>query len=264
MLFLPDKCLEEYKNACNEKVYSYQIIAKLGLPVLKSIILSNLEVEKLDDRDEDLLKEHLCNSSGMIRYLYNNAYCNVKNGGKIVEISRDTLLRERDEMADLWIMEPCKREENKFCCNACINREIGNLHMEFVGEGFDISDINKGKIRSHEQMDIPYPISYGYYGEWWKWARIHFCSNEEYQESVYIRKNRLKELGDEYGQAFAQYFKAVDIAAIECIFEWIDKLENSWVEKPNFYNLSCSFLKSGRKICWDIQTPKGKLNAYLT
>lgn len=264
MYFLPNMKLIGYKNACSEKILSYQLMAKIGLPVLESIILSNHEIEALDQETENVIKNYLNNKSGMIRYLYHDACYHVKNGGKIVQISKEMLLKEQEEGADLWILEPCRREDNILCCNVCLNREISNLHIEFLGEGFDVSDINKGIMRSHEQMDIPYPIPNGIYGEWWKWAHFDFCTKEEYLESLATRKNKLKKSGSGDRLIFSSAFKAVDISIIECLFSWIEKIENSWFEeKPDFYNLSCSFQKNGRKICWDVQTPKGKMEAYM-
>lgn len=264
MYFLPNTKLRGYKNACSEKILTYQLIAKIGLPVLNSIILSNYELEALNRETENNIKNYLHDNSGMIRYLYHDASRHVKNGGKIVQISRETLINEQEKGADLWILEPCPREDNIFCCNVCLNRAIGNLHMEFLGEGFDVSDMNKGIMRAHERMDIPYPIPNGIYGEWWKWARFEFCTEEEYSESLIIRKNKLKKNGSGDNLNFSSSFKAADMSTIECLFGWIEKIENSWLEeKPDFYNLSCSFQKNGRKICWDIQTPKGKMDAYL-
>lgn len=264
MYFLPFERLNEYTSCCIEKLNSYQIIANLGLPVLKSIIVSNRELEEFGENEEKAIRYFLENNSCMLRYLYREANSHIKNGGKIISISKDTLLKEREEGADLWLFEPYKREDNIMCCNISLDRHQENLHMEFLGAGFDISDINKGEITPHEQIDIPYPIYYSMYGEWWKWAHFYFCTDESYQKSIDIRKKRLKEFGSDYEVNFEPTYKAVDKSTIECLFEWINLIETNWIgNKPDFYNMSCSFQRGGRRICWDIQTPKGKMQAYI-
>ena len=237
---------------------------QIGLPVLKSVILSNKELEKFEEKEIGLVKSFLKNNYCMIRYLYHSACYHVKNGGKIVEISKAAIQKEYENGTDFWLLEPVRREDNLFCCNVCLNRGIGNLHMEFLGCGFDISDINKGKIVPHERIDIPYPISYGANGEWWKWAHFWFCADSEYRKSIAIRKQRLQELQEDNNIIFSISFNPVSKDIIECIIGWIKKVEDGWEgEKPDFYNLSCSFQKDGKGICWDIQTPKGKMDAYI-
>ena len=264
MYFLPCEELITYTNSCDEKIKSYLAIAKIGLPVLKSIILHEKELEGLKEKDVCEIQTFLQSKSCMIRYLYHNACHHVKNGGRIVFILKENLLKEREEGADLWLLEPCRREDNILCCNVCLCREAENLHMEFLGKGFDISDLNKGVIQPHEQIDIPYPVPYGAYGEWWKWAQFHFCTHETYINSIAVRRDRLKKFGSDCDVTFAASYKAVDIDTIEGLFEWIEKIENNFLgKKPDFYNLSCSFQNNGRKICWDIQTVKGKMHAYL-
>lgn len=264
MYFLPCDGLIRYSSSCNEKIQSYQEMAKIGLPVLKSIILVVEELEGMGEREEYAIRKFLQSRTCMIRYLYHNVNHHIKNGGKIIEISKNALMKEYEKEADFWLLEPGRRENNLLCCNICLNKETGNLHMEFLGEGFDVSDINKGKMQPHEQIDIPYPICYGAYGEWWKWAHFWFCTHVAYQESIAIRKNRLKEFGTDCEMIFSPFYRAVDRRTIEYLFELVEKIENSRIgEKEYFYNLSCSFQKNGRFICWDIQTPTGKKRAFL-
>lgn len=264
MYFLPDGDLSNYKNNCYEKVQSYQAMAHMGLPVLKSVIVLDREVHYMSKKDEDAITSYLDNDSCIIRYLYHDAKKNVKSGGKSIKISQDILWNEKEDGADYWILEPCRRENNILCCNACLNRKVGSLCLEFLGEGFDISDMNKGIMRSHERIVIPYPIRRGVYGEWWKWAKIEFCTEEEYKESIVIREKKLQKSGEQYKNIFPAIYKAVGLEVVEYIIEWIDRIEADWIgTPPDFYNLSCSFQKDGRKICWDIQTPKGKISAYL-
>lgn len=263
-LFLLDEGISGYLNSCNEKIQSYQLIAKIGLPVLKSVILSDKELKEFGENEKCIIINYLKSKQCMLRYLYRNAKHHIKNGGKIVNISKESLLEEREEGADFWLLEPIRREENILSCNISLDRQAENLHLEFLGEGFDISDINKGIVSPHEQIDVPFPICYGAYGEWWKWAQFRFCTEEMYKKSIDIRKDRLKKFGIDYAVTFAPCYTAADRDTIESLLEWIARIEGYWIgDKPTFYNLSCSFQKNGRKICWDIQTPNGKIRAYI-
>lgn len=62
---------------------------------------------------------------------------------------------------------------------------------------------------------------------------------------------------------FDRKFQTVDEKLLKRIFMMIKKIESNWEWKiTRFYNLSYSFELGGRVICWDIQTPGGKVEAY--
>lgn len=264
MYLLPDENFVYSEKGCCEKLNSYQKLSKLGLPVLKSAVIPYQEWNQISEEMEDKIRKHLKSSYCMIRYIYTSSCHNIKNGGKIVPVSADSLLAEAEPQTDLWLLEPSDRRNNLYCCNISMNRILENLHIEFVGEGFDISDLNKGKISPHEQMDISYPIEYGLYLEWWKRAKFSFCLQEEYKQSIILRKERWKEFQTLCDITFPETFHPVDFRFLEKIIGYVDRVEESWgQEKPDFYNISCSCEKSGRIICWDIQTPSGKKRAYF-
>lgn len=260
---LPGILKSSYGGSCNEKTESYLMLSRAGLPVLKSVILSWQELKLLDSDQERIIHQHLNSGLCMVRYLYHEACCDVRNGGKIIPAVKCQLLKEASAEASLWLLEPVRREDNRYCCNICLNRQQGNLHIEILGRGFDISDLNKGKIAPHQYADIPYPIEKGTYGEWWKWAVFYFCGQKEYEHSITLRKKRLKEFHSQCEINFDPSYRPADLCFYEKVFEIVDRLEGAWPDQSMpFYNVSCSCLKNGRLICWDIQTPKGKLRAY--
>lgn len=263
MYLLPGGDYKVPARGCGEKIRSYMALADLKLPILKSVIITNEEIRGLGEEGQKKIREQLKSDRTMLRYIYRKPCHKVRNGGKIIDISCASLMKETEPEADLWMLEPSVRENNRYCCNVCLDKDQMNLHMEIMGRGFDISDINKGKIRPHEIIDIPYPICYGAYGDWWKWAEFYYCTQKEYEESIVIRKERLKMFRSNTEVTFDKVFRPADKSFIERIFLMIQQVEDDrlW-RRTRFYNLSCSFELGGRVICWDIQTPGGKEEAY--
>lgn len=263
MYLLPGGDYKIPVRGCGEKIRSYMALADLKLPILKSVVISSEEIYRLGQEELEKIKEQLKSDRTMLRYIYRRPCHKVRNGGKIIDISCDSLVEETESGADLWLLEPSIRENNLYCCNICLDKVQMNLHIEILGRGFDISDINKGKICPHEIIDIPYPIYYGAYGDWWKWARFCCCTQNEYKESIIIRKERLRGFQSNINIFFDEMFCPVDNEFMKKIFEMIQTIESNRIwERTQFYNLSCSFEASGRVICWDIQTPGGKTEAY--
>lgn len=265
MYILPeDNVSKRYIKGCVEKLHSYGFLLSAGLPVLKSVIITREELDQWEGSKEKKIRTYLGNDYGMIRYLYKRPCHAVKNGGKIILISMDNIMKEMETDADLWLLEPSKRENNSYCFNICLNRQLENLHIEILGRGFDISDINKGKLFPHEWIDIPYPIRFGTYGDWWKWAKFYFCSQNAYEESVRIRKERLDKFKISSKGIFDICYKPLPMEILCQIFGWVQTIEKlGFNNNSDFYNLSCSCEENGRIIFWDIQTPKGKANAYI-
>ncbi len=263
MYLLPGGDYKIPARGCGEKIRSYMTLANLKLPILKSVVINNEEIKRLRQEEQERIKVQLKSGRTMLRYIYKKPCCQARNGGKIIDISCDLLMREAEPEADLWLLEPSVRENNLYCCNICLDKNQMNLHIEVLGRGFDISDINKGKIRPHEIIDIPYPVCYGAYGDWWKWAGFCYCTQREYEESLIIRKERLKRLLSDTEVNFDEIFRPVDISFVERILSMIQQIESDSIwGRTGFYNLSCSFELGGRVICWDIQTPEGKTQAY--
>ena len=107
---------------------------------------------------------------------------------------------------------------------------------------------------------MPFPLEDGAYGEWWKWAKIYICTEDEYRNSSIIREQRLKELG--YSIKLRSKFIPLDLENLEKIRNYIRIIEPWLIEsRHELLNISCSVLKSGRFVFWDIQTPDGKIKA---
>lgn len=263
MYLLPSTNCKIPVKGCSEKIKTYLTLANLKLPILKSVLISNKEIQKLEQDGLQKIKKQLKSNKAMLRYIYYQSCHNVRNGGKIIDLEVNSLMKETEAEADMWLLEPSFREYNRYCCNICLDKDQMNLHMEILGKGFDISDINKGKICPHEIIDIPYPIYYGMYEDWWKWSKFYYCTQKEYEKSVILRKKRLKIFDSQIDVKFESKFCSASKEFIEKIFSIIEKIESNQIwEHADFYNLSCSLELSGRLICWDIQTPNGKLKAY--
>lgn len=261
MNFLPEESIKLY-SGCAEKINSYQLLWSNGLPVLKSVYLTKNRLDTLSLIDIEKISSHLNHNKTMIRFIYRNSCHNVKNGGAIVEIDKEALQNELPSDADLWLLEPVKRTENRYCFNASINRTLEVVHLEILGEGFDISDLNKGVISAHEIISMPYPLVEGVFGEWWKWADFKICSEKDYMISKEIRERRLNAFGCNID--IPNKFRPLDLSMLETIRGYLKNIEYL-VKQTNydFFNISCSVLNSGRFIFWDIQTPEGKSIAYL-
>lgn len=262
MYILPEDSYEKF-TSCSEKIISYLTLAKLDFPILKSVIIKNQEIRTITENEINKIKLYLNNNKCIIRYIYLFPQRKPKNGGKMIILSKENLLKEIETNADLWLLEPVARENNLYAFNIFFNLELQNIHIEILGQGFDVSDINKGKINPHEYIDIPYPICFGNYNEWWKWASFHFCTQKEYENSIVLRKERLKEFQANYKIKFSSYYQPINLTLLEDIIHLILKIEyTSKMNNLNFFNLSCSYIKNKKIICWDIQTANGKYQAY--
>lgn len=247
---------------CAEKIISYLILSRYGVPVLKSVFLSKEDLEEWNSLKQSRICEHLRSEYTMLRYLYRDSCSNVKNGGAIVKVDKENILSELPDNADAWLLEPLERHENRCCFNISINRTEGVLDIEVLGAGFDIFDLNKGYVSAHERISMPFPLEEGLYGEWWKWLKIDICTDKEYADTVQIRNARLKSYG--YDVVLPLTFKPLDVTMIEKIRCYVNKIKPWFMDnRYEFVNVSCSVLKSGRLVFWDIQTPEGKMKAYL-
>lgn len=261
MKLLPNEDIK-LSVGCAEKINSYLVLAQCGLPVLKSVYVTQKDLEMWSKEDSEKIKNHLNNDVAMLRYIYSCSCHKVKNGGKIIPIEKSYIEIERPNLADVWLLEATERSENIYCGNISMNKVTGNLHIEILGKGFDVSDLNKGVISPHEILDMPFPLEDGEFGEWWKWAKIAICTNEEYDRSLKIRKKRLESFGCDI--KLPEEYTPPDIGILERLREYIKSVAQWFIEsKYDFINISCSILRNGRFVFWDIQTPGGKMRAYL-
>lgn len=260
MYCLPENSLK-INTGCSEKLNSYMILSDYGLPVLKSVFMSREEVTS-NSFPQKRICEYFRGNRAMLRFLYRKNCSNVKNGGMIIYISKESILREVPDNADIWLIEPVERDKNMYCFNISINRNEEVANIEVLGTGFDISDLNKGYVAAHEKISMPFPIEDGWQGEWWKRINISVCREKEYLKSREIRKKLLKSYGYS-SDNLPETFRPVDMQFIEEVRNNIKKME-SWILENRFYfvNFSCSVLHNGKLNFWDIQTPEGKIKAY--
>lgn len=149
---------------------------------------------------------------------------------------------------------------------------FGHTYGSIIGDGLDPKEcpIKKlcnackaNKISFSSSITHTYPIYFGAYSDWWKWAEFRFCSHKEYMKSIVLRKNRLENFQSIEYIEFDEYFKPIDLNIFHQIFYWIQKIENNaFIRNVPLYNLSCSCDQNGRIIFWDLQTPIGKLKSY--
>lgn len=261
MKMLPEENVKLVRG-CAEKVSSYLVLSDCGLPVLKSVLVLREDFGRWTEADDEKIKNYLHSEQTMLRYIYRIGCHNIKNGGSIVPIRRVCIEQEIPAHADVWLLEPVQRTDNQLCFNISINQDMGNIRLEILGRGFDISDLNKGIISAHEVVEMPFPLEEGAFGEWWKWIKLFVCTQKEYQDSLVIRKGRLETFGER--TVFAEKFTPITMDVLEKIRHYIRLIE-PWILSSGFrfINISCSVLNSGRFIFWDIQTPEGKMMAYL-
>ena len=132
--------------------------------------------------------------------------------------------------------------------------------MEIVGQGFDVSDINRGDITPHQIIILPDPRYR--YSEIWKGARIRIVDQVTYAESLRLRRKKLKLMGIKGPYTLPHKFRPISLSLLEKLY---------WYAQPVFamsgYKeltvLSCSVLQGGRIVFWDIQTPRSKYAALL-
>lgn len=249
-------------SECAEKIKSYLILANYNMPVLNSVYITRDEIDNWEKIDTGIIRKHLKSDWVMLRYIYQKACYMIKNGGTIVPLKKENIQAELPIDADAWLLEPIPRTENRYCYNLSLDKNTENMHMEILGSGFDISDLNKGIMSPHEILDMPFPFEEGNYGEWWKWIKIHICDCEEYQNSILIRKERLRIWGEEV--EIPDKFIPMDRGMLEKIKGYINSLIIWFVGSAyTFINISCSILKNGRFVFWDIQTPEGKTISYF-
>lgn len=261
MKMLPEENIK-LNRGCAEKISSYLILADCRLPILKSALVLREDFDGWTEEDSEKIKKHLCSEWTMLRYIYRIGCHKVKNGGSIIPIRKSCIEREMPDHADVWLLEPVKRTDNQFCFNISMNLDEENIRLEILGKGFDISDLNKGIISAQEVIEMPFPLEEGAFGEWWKWAKVSICTQKEYQDSLLIRKKRLETFGER--AVFLESFTPITIDVLEKIRHYVRLIE-PWIFNSGFrfVNISCSLLTTGRFIFWDIQTPEGKMMAYL-
>lgn len=255
MIILPN---QNYNFPNNEKISTYQFLAKSGCPVFDSILFD--ENEELTKEKLLTIKEILKSEYCTIRYQYVKPNLNPIRGGNKSLIDLEVLEKKKVDGTQMWLLQPIDRTKNIFGINLMVNRNNNSFVIECVGKCFDISDINRGDISPQESIYFNYPIDMGWQNEWWKFINIDLVNQDEFNNDKVIRLNKLRNFGLTVDESiFDNQFIPLDYGLIEKLINYIDTIDSSW-DKSDEYIVSVSMNFDGRLVFWDIQTPKGKVN----
>lgn len=253
MIILPNK---EYSNLNNEKIMTYQFLANVGCPVFDSVLFDENELitkEKLIK-----LKEYLKSEFCTIRYQYVKPSINPIRGGNKSRIDLKELQSKQVTGTQMWLLQPIDRTKNIYGINIYVNKNLETVIIESVGKGFDVSDLNRGDISPQESMVFNYPVKYGWQNEWWKYIKINFVNQEQFDQDKFIRMNKLRKFGlNPSEDIFDKNFIPMDYCLIEKLLYYLNLIDEIW-DKSDEYTISISMNANGKLVFWDIQTPLGK------
>ncbi len=253
MIILPNK---EYRNPNNEKITTYQFLSNVGCPVFDSVLFD--ENERITKEKLIELKKILQSEYCTIRYQYTKPSINPIRGGNKSKVDLDELQRKQVEGTQMWLLQPIDRTKNIYGINMYVNKNLELLIIESVGKGFDVSDLNRGDISPQENISFNFPIEYGWQNEWWKYTKMNFVNQEQFNQDKLIRLNKLNKFElDSNENIFDKSFIPMDYSLIEKLLKYINSIDESW-NKSDEYIVSISMNANGKLVFWDIQTPIGK------
>jgi hypothetical protein len=252
MLFLPSDKVDFREH---QKLHTYLMLARMGCPVFKSVIIENNFLLPSDIDDIALyLKSDFCT----VRYQYIHPNSHPVRGGNKIRLQYDTLIDRLIPDAFLWLLEPIDRLKNNYGVNMYFCRSKETLIIECVGKGFDVSDLNRGDVSPHQIISFQLPIEYGWYNEWWKYANFQFVSNHDYEISKILRLKKLANLGFNVDEnIFNKQYKPLTVSLVEILMKYSELVYCSLTHENDFV-VSCSIDDKNKIVFWDIQTPIGK------
>lgn len=244
-----------------QKLNTYQMLSSIGCPVLRSVLIeknSMLTPSVIDDIAKYLASEHCT-----VRYQYTRPNSEPVRGGNKVSLRYDALISNEVPDTMLWLLEPVNRLTNIYGINLFFSRHDETLIMECVGRGFDTSNLNRGDMNPHQSILFQLPLEYGYYSEWWKYARFDFISKSRFEECKHIRLKKLRDLGLNADESiFDSSYKPLPLSWIEKLMKYSLKLYAHLIDETEFV-VSCSILENNEIVFWDIATPKGKIQTFI-
>lgn len=254
MIILPDR---KYQNLLNEKIGTYQFLAKVGCPVFDSVLLD--ENENITIGKIDTIKHVLMSDYCTVRYQYLKPCPNPVKGGNKIAITISNLINKMVDGTQMWLLQPIDRTKNIYGINVRINRTNKILAIECVGKGFDVSDLNRGNISPQESIVFNYPVEFGWQNEWWKYARISFISSSQFQFDKLRRLRKLRGFGlNPSLEIFDEEYKTLPFDVLEKLLGYIQAIDEEWIFSEE-YVVSISMNIDGNLVFWDIQTPVGKM-----
>lgn len=253
MLFLPERADVQLGL---EKIDTYLTLSKLGCPVFKSALIKS---------DELITAETICTLQNYfkteevtVRYQYVRPSMHPTQGGNRHRLSLEAIAPLQNADTYLWLLEPIDRLKNEYGIN--LRFQIDQCRIEMVGQGFDVSDLNRGQISPHQTIVAELPIRMGGYNEWWKFLKYSFATLEEYLRSIDRRVEKLTSMGYTVSRKFfCPQYKPLPFEKLETLLGYISRISGGLGQDDFCVSASIS---DQRFIFWDIQTAAGKKRAY--
>jgi hypothetical protein len=241
------------------KVSTYQLLNKLGCPVLKSILVT--DPSTINQYILNEIIDYLQSDVSTLRFQYTKPCLNPIRGGSIVPLSIDSLSSFLNDDYQLWFMSPLDRLKNSFGINVCYSRSFELIIYEIVGQGFDVSDLNRGDLNPHEIIYLHPKFDRGYYNNLLFRIKVNIVNENEYLESIKYRIIKLSKMGIPVSKSFFNSkFKSLPLS----ILEKVDKYTTSIFEYFGYnqeLNISLSVTEKNKLVFWDIQNFKNKYEA---
>lgn len=254
MLFLPEQA--EAVQPGLEKIDTYLTLSKLGCPVFKSALIKS--DEPIKSETIRALQNYFKTEEVTVRYQYVRPSIHPVQGGNRYLLALETIAPLQNADTYLWLLEPVDRLKNEYGINLCF--QLDQCRIEAVGQGFDVSDLNRGQISPHQTIVTELPVRMGAYNEWWKFLNYSFATQEEYLQSIDRRMEKLASMGYTVSrQIFCPQYKPLPIERLETLLDYISRI-SGYVDQDDFC-VSAS-ISDHHFIFWDIQTPAGKKRAY--
>lgn len=254
MLYLPrDKGDVKFRM---EKIDTYLLLSHIGCPVAHSAIV--FPEEQIDLTLCSSLRNYFQSSQTIVRYLYLQPNSAPISGGRLCDISVESINDIRVEGTLLWLLEPSDKLRNDYGIDLLFTNNVCTI--EIMGKGFDVTDLNRGQLLPHETIISELPTRLGIYGEWWKFLQFSFIDQQSYEESIRLRLKKLSRLGIAAScDIFNKSFVPLPYEKLEELLNYISILYNSVSQTE--YCVSCC-IYNNQFVFWDIQTPLGKKIAY--
>lgn len=254
MLFLPEQA--DFIQPGLEKIDTYLTLSQVGCPVFRSALLKS--DEPINSETILGLRNYFQTEEVTVRYQYVRPSIHPIQGGNRYRLSLETITPLITADTYLWFLEPINRLKNEYGINLHFQSDC--CHIEMVGQGFDVSDLNRGQISPHQTIITELPVRMGAYNEWWKFLKYSFATQEEYLRSIDRRITKLISMGYTVSRRiFCPQYKPLPIEKLEILLGYISRI-NSSVGQDDFC-VSAS-ISDHHFIFWDIQTPAGKKRTY--
>jgi len=256
---LPNSEIQIPKNW--SKVETYQLLSKLGCPVLNSVLLT--DSKELSQASIHEIQHHLQSNYSTLRFQYINPNSKPIRGGNLVKLDLLSLNKFRSNDYQLWFMSPLDRLENNYAINITYRKNFDQIIYEIVGKGFDASDLNRGDLNPHEIIYINPPQDRGNYGYITYRLKVNIVDRAEYLESINKRMVKLSKMGiSVYRNKFCSSFEPLPLSMLESIDKYTTRVFE-YFDYDEDINISMSITSSNKLIFWDIQTFKNKYETLI-